>query len=189
MDGAIKRKWQIALRRYIIEGRPAFEYAPYFGLDSKSFREWIEISFDSHMNWSNFGKLWHIDHIVPVSFFDLNSEKELCLCWNFINIHPSLRGAEDGYFFDSAKAISFFDSLYQKSGYYLAGELVYKIKAIVESGKIPEITKKTDFLNKKKEYLAQLEGFSAVEMELINKGMRPEEAAEEAKNIIRLSSL
>jgi len=189
MDGSIKRKWQIALRRYIIEGRPAFEYAPYFGIDNKSFREWIEAGFGPDMNWSNFGKLWHIDHIVPLSFFDLGSERDLCLCWNFINIQPSFRDSEVVYLFDSAKAIAFFEALYQNSGYYLAGELIVKIKSVVEAGKLPEIKKRIGFLNEKKGYLARLEGFSAVEMELINKGMDIEQAVEEAKNIIRLSSL
>ncbi len=189
MDGTAKRKWQIALRRYIIEGRPAFEYAPYFGIDNKSFREWIEACFSPEMNWSNFGKVWHIDHVVPVSFFDLNSEKDLCLCWNFINIQPSLRESEDGYFFDTTKAVSFFDSLYNNSGYDLAEEMVIKIKSIVDVVKLPEINKRVDFLKHNKDYLSRLGVLSAVEMELINKGMGIEEAIEEAKNIIRLSSI
>ena len=52
-----KRKWQIALRRYVIEQNRSSFYAPYFGLDIKSFRDWIEVQFDRGMNWDNFSKV------------------------------------------------------------------------------------------------------------------------------------
>ena len=81
-----KRRWQIALRRYIIEKNPCFAYAPYFGLDIENFRKWIEIQFDEELNWDNFSKKWQFDHIVPVAYFDFDSESDLRLCWNFMNV-------------------------------------------------------------------------------------------------------
>ena len=81
-----KRKWQIALRRYIIAGFKCFNYAPYFGIDAANFRKWIEIQFDKDTNWENFSKAWQFDHIVPVAYFNLKDEVDLKLCWNFINI-------------------------------------------------------------------------------------------------------
>src|SRR5450631_3622759 len=81
-----KRKWQIALRRYILMQNKSSYYAPYFGLDMRNLRKWIEIQFDSEMNWDNFSKNWQFDHIVPLTYFDFEDEADLRLCWNFTNI-------------------------------------------------------------------------------------------------------
>ena len=67
--------------------------------------------------------------------------------------------------------------------------MVIKIKSIVEVVKLPKNNKRVDFIKQNKDYLTRLGVLSAVEMELINKGMGIEEAIEEAKNIIRLSSI
>lgn len=184
----LKRKWQIALRRYIIEGRPAVEYAPYFGINFKGFRKWIELSFDPSMNWGNFGKAWQLDHIVPVSFFDLDNEKDLCLCWNFINIKPAVRESGEILVFDSSKAVAFFENLFIHSGYYMAQEMVNRIKG----GKLyelPDISEQVSFLKENSAFLNQIEGLSSIEMELINKGMGLKEAIIEAENIRRLSAI
>ena len=37
----------------------------------------------------NYGlKGWHIDHIKPVSKYNLMEEKELRECWNYKNLQP-----------------------------------------------------------------------------------------------------
>lgn len=182
----IKRKWQIALRRYVVEGRPAVEYAPYFGIDNKNFRGWIELCFKPEMNWENFGKRWQLDHIVPVSFFDSESDKDLCLCWNFINIYPSYREIKEGFVLDLAKVEVYFENIYHNTGYYIALEMVKKIKE--ERGELLEISNRINFLNNNKEFLNQLEGLSSIEMEFINKGMGIKQAIKEAEDIRRLSS-
>jgi len=188
-DNDYKRKWQIALRRYIIESRPAFEYAPYFGISNAGFRDWIEASFKPGMNWLNFGKAWQIDHVVPVSLFNHENESELRLCWNFINIHPTTRGeGENKIKFDVSNSISYFNEIYTKTSFYLAAEMVEKLKRMADQ-KPPELEKRVGFLNEKKGFLNEIKNFGNIEMELINKGLSPKEALAEAKNIRRLSSL
>jgi hypothetical protein len=81
-----KRKWQIALRRYVLEGSPARNYAPYFGLDIKNMRYWFELQFEKDYSWNNFGKRWQFSHLIQVTHFDFESELELNLCWNFTNL-------------------------------------------------------------------------------------------------------
>src|SRR4051812_18265828 len=81
-----KRKWQIALRRYVLEQQMTSTYAPFFGLDISNFREWIQLQFINDMSWENFGKTWQLDHIVPVAYFDFQDLTDLKLCWNFLNI-------------------------------------------------------------------------------------------------------
>jgi hypothetical protein len=75
-----KRKWQLALRRYVLEKKAALLYAPYFGLDVNGFREWIALQFTDELNWDNFATAWQFDHIVPVTYFDFTQEEDLYLC-------------------------------------------------------------------------------------------------------------
>src|SRR5688500_18764886 len=78
-----KRKWLVALRRYVVDGQPSFAYAPYFALNIKKLREWFEIQFDKEMSWNNFGEAWQFDHIIPVVYFNYSDKNDLKLCWNF----------------------------------------------------------------------------------------------------------
>lgn len=43
--------------------------------------------FTKGMNWENYGQ-WHVDHIIPCSTFDLNSEKEQRKCFSYKNLQP-----------------------------------------------------------------------------------------------------
>jgi hypothetical protein len=41
------------------------------------------------MNWNNYGvKGRHIDHIKPVSKFDLTKEEEIKKCFHYTNLQP-----------------------------------------------------------------------------------------------------
>jgi len=41
------------------------------------------------MNWGNYGVFgWHLDHIIPCSYFDLTNEDHLMVCFNWRNIRP-----------------------------------------------------------------------------------------------------
>jgi len=60
----------------------------YIGCNIQYLREWFEYNFTSEMNWDNYGSYWSIDHIIPVSKFDLTDEKENLKCWNWSNLMP-----------------------------------------------------------------------------------------------------
>lgn len=65
-------------------------------------KEHLEVRFEPWMNWNNQGKYdartwndldsstwtWHIDHIVPQSFFDFSKEEEIKKCWDLSNLRP-----------------------------------------------------------------------------------------------------
>ena len=40
------------------------------------------------MNWDNYGEYWEIDHIKPISLFDLTIEDNMYKCFNYINTQP-----------------------------------------------------------------------------------------------------
>lgn len=47
----------------------------------------IESLFKDGMSWDNYGE-WHIDHIIPCSYFDLNIEENQKIAFNYLNLQP-----------------------------------------------------------------------------------------------------
>lgn len=55
------------------------------------FREWIEKQFTAGMTWENWGRgtdKWHLDHIRPVSSFDLTDPEQQKQCFHYTNVRP-----------------------------------------------------------------------------------------------------
>ncbi len=183
-----KRKWQIAFRRYVLDGNPAVRYAPYFGLDMKSIRQWFEMQFTNGQTWMNFASAWQFDHIIPVTYFDFSNEQELRLCWNFTNIRvePILQNKDQGSRTDVLMAKRYFEVLYAKTGYKICKLLLEKINNIEISHFINTESQQA-FILSKKEYLEQVESFSFYEFELLNSGRNIQQVIKEAEMIKNLS--
>ena len=49
---------------------------------------WLEYNFTEDMSWQNYGEVWHIDHILLCSMFDLLVEEECTLCFAWENTRP-----------------------------------------------------------------------------------------------------
>ena len=176
-----KRKWQIALRRYILNGHVASQYAAYFGLDFKNLRRWIEMQFTAELSWSNYGKEWQLDHIIPVTYFDFKNEEDLKLCWNFTNIRveANQNNKERGNRVDLLMAKSYFQEIYTETGYSVCKKLLDKIAAIEISNKI-SIEAQRQFIKEHMDYLVHIEDFSNYEFELLNSGRSVKEVMKEA---------
>ena len=167
-----KRKWQVALRRYILEKNISQNYAPYFGLDIENYRKWIELQFTEGLSWDNFGSSWQFDHIIPVAYFDFSKQEDLYLCWNFINIgieqlDNNKTGAKK---IDALAARPYFESLYIKTGYSLCEKMIEKINNIQVSNIVSRPILE-DFIIQNKESLEKLATLSADEYSRLNKGM------------------
>jgi len=50
--------------------------------------KWLEFNFEAGMTWDNFGAYWHIDHVIPVSFFDNTNKTQQRLCFHWSNLRP-----------------------------------------------------------------------------------------------------
>lgn len=63
----------------------------FLGCTVKELMQHLEARFEPGMSWKNWGRgraMWHIDHIRPISSFDLSSEDHLRTCWHFTNLQP-----------------------------------------------------------------------------------------------------
>jgi len=171
LESREKRKWQINLRRYVLERSPCPQYAPYFGLDILNIRKWFEYQFENGLTWENFGEKWQFDHVIPVTYFDHNDEQELRLCWNFTNIRvePLEMHKNKGNSIDVLGAKSYFDELYKRTNYPITKELRDKITKI-ELSELMSSEPQQKFLADQKDYLAHIENYSAFEFELLNHG-------------------
>lgn len=48
----------------------------------------IQAQFRRGMAWNNYGSVWHIDHILPCSAFDLTKIEEQRRCFHYSNLQP-----------------------------------------------------------------------------------------------------
>lgn len=54
----------------------------------KLFFNWLEYQFDAYMNWNNYGEYWVLDHVKPLSLFNLNNRSERLESMHWSNIRP-----------------------------------------------------------------------------------------------------
>lgn len=84
----IKKSLAARLRDVILKNTNTMNY---IGCNIQFLREWFEYNFTEEMNWDNYGTYWSIDHIIPVSKFNLENEDEKFKCWNWSNLTPSTK--------------------------------------------------------------------------------------------------
>ena len=167
-----KRKWQVSYRRYVLEKMPCESYAPYFGLDIETLRHWFEIQFIAGLNWDNFGKAWQFDHIVPATYFDYSNETDLLLCWSFINLRVEKIESDKSRInrIHPLAVRTYFQDLYNKTGYFLCVKMLEKI-AIIEASNIESHPDIENFFLENKELLNNISILAHNEFIRLNQGM------------------
>lgn len=59
------------------------------GCTIPEFMQYIEARFQEGMTWTNWGHdTWHIDHIRPLSSFDLTDVEQFCAACHYTNMQP-----------------------------------------------------------------------------------------------------
>lgn len=184
-----KRKWQIALRRYVLQNHPSIYYAPFFALDINTLRAWFENQFENGMCWENFSQEWQFDHVIPMAYFDFTDEEDLRLCWNFTNlrVEPVDLNRKRGQRVDVIASKAYFRELYNKTHYQPCLQLMQKIERI-EVSELKTSQKQFDFILKHRSYLEMIENYTAFEFELLNRGRSVEDVNREIKFLKKLSS-
>jgi hypothetical protein len=61
----------------------------YIGCSIVDLRAYLESQFKPGMNWKNNSVHgWHVDHVMPLSGYDLTSESDLKKAWHYTNLRP-----------------------------------------------------------------------------------------------------
>lgn len=81
------------------------------GCDINFFIKHIENQFLQGMSWSNHGKFgWHLDHIRPISSFDIIDHEQQKKCFHYTNLQPL-------WAFDNLSKGSFYKGSWNNKGY------------------------------------------------------------------------
>ena len=89
VNDRIAYRFRRRIRRSVKNGgvKPA-KSVVLLGCSFDEFREYLERQFRRCMTWKNYGRAWHIDHIIPCSAFDLTRPEHVRQCFHFTNLRP-----------------------------------------------------------------------------------------------------
>lgn len=60
----------------------------YLDENIENIRKWLEFNWNDEMSWENYGKYWEIDHSLPINCFDMKNDKEVKICFSWMNLMP-----------------------------------------------------------------------------------------------------
>lgn len=79
----IRKRLSLAIRRNQKVGSAVKD----LGCSIQELKKYIEQKFTDGMSWGNYGE-WHIDHIKPLSKFNLSDRQEFLEACNYENLQP-----------------------------------------------------------------------------------------------------
>jgi hypothetical protein len=80
----IRSRIHIGLTRTTKKSKHTIEY---LGCTMEEYFKWI-MTYSAEYTLQNYGKEWHIDHVIPVSKFDLFDLKQQLFAFNWMNTMP-----------------------------------------------------------------------------------------------------
>jgi len=87
-NGKIAHNLRVRLKE-VLRGRiKAGRSVELLGCSVSFFKEYLERQFRKEMNWSNYGEEWAIDHIQPLSSFDLSNLEQQKIAFHYTNMQP-----------------------------------------------------------------------------------------------------
>jgi hypothetical protein len=64
------------------------------GCDIEQLKQHLESQFKPEMNWNNHKIIWEIDHIKPISLFNLTDIEQQKQCFHYTNLQPLFKTTE-----------------------------------------------------------------------------------------------
>lgn len=89
----IKDSLQSQINNYLRNNRNK-STLEYLGCSIKEYKLYLESLFLSVFTWKNHGKIWEIDHKIPLSSFDLSQEENIYKAFNYQNTQPIFKTTE-----------------------------------------------------------------------------------------------
>ena len=87
IKNSMRNRFRNSLKRY--QQTKCDGMSVMIGCSWSFFTKWIESKFSKKMNWNNYGIFgWHIDHIKPLSIFDLTNEEDFKIAVHYKNLQP-----------------------------------------------------------------------------------------------------
>jgi len=80
------------VRKSLSYGKNGQSWERLLGFTCLQLKKHLEKQFTPEMSWENYGPVWHIDHIVPISAFNFTKPEDLDFkrCWSLKNLRPLL---------------------------------------------------------------------------------------------------
>lgn len=90
VDPAYKmyHNYRVRLRSLLRGGRTTLRFRDLVGCSTEDLRLHIEAQFLPGMSWDNHGPVWHIDHVLPLSWADPTSDDDLRRVLHHTNLRP-----------------------------------------------------------------------------------------------------
>jgi hypothetical protein len=87
---AVSHRIFISFKYFLDRGSaPRGSKIKYLGCTAAQLKSFLELKFQPGMSWENYGKRgWHIDHIKPISKFDISTEEGRMEAFNYQNLQP-----------------------------------------------------------------------------------------------------
>lgn len=86
LEAAIRARVMMSMKkRGTIKTSRTFEL---IGCTGAELAAHIERQFKRGMSWDNYGSKWHVDHITPLSYFDMSNPDDQRRAWNWQNLRP-----------------------------------------------------------------------------------------------------
>jgi hypothetical protein len=89
LDEALSRQISASLRKFG-SSKKNIGWEKAVGYTVTQLIKHLELKFKPEMNWDNYGSYWHVDHIVPKSWFKYSSceDEAFKKCWSLDNLQP-----------------------------------------------------------------------------------------------------
>jgi hypothetical protein len=81
-------KCSLKTRLYELIKNKNFSFSKIINTNCENLVNWFEYQFKDNINWDNYGKEWHADHVIPISFFNLEDLNDRQICFHWTNLRP-----------------------------------------------------------------------------------------------------
>jgi hypothetical protein len=86
---SLRRRLLLALKKSQKTGSAVRD----LGCSISEFKAYIEAQWQPGMSWDNLGKVWQLDHIKALAFFDLSDRAQLLVAVHYTNQQPLFTAA------------------------------------------------------------------------------------------------